>query len=301
VRRRLAMYTTVYDGVQKYLKEWYTSVHQQTDHDFDLYIGCDRLQPSELELTTRGPVRANWVLAANGDTPVQLRERALRQILRNSYDAVIFVDADDILHPTRVEAARENIQKASVGGCALEAITETGESTGFHFGPTGPLDFSGLLPRCNFFGMSNSVYRTDVLLRCLPVPAGCAIMDWFLVTRAWAAGAELMFDDTCRMYYRQHSANVARILPPFSVEYAKKATKLVQLHYVAVLNHIPELPEGIRKNLITAYERVQAFQRSVVEDEGKLTEYADALNQLPPTCTWWTCVAHPELEHLWNN
>jgi hypothetical protein len=299
--RRLAMYTTVYHGVEKYLKDWYESVQQQTDRDFDLYIGCDRLQPSEVKAIIGDSINATWVIAIVGSTPVQVRELAIRQILTNSYPAIIFVDADDILHPTRVEAAREAIQEASVGGCALEVVTETGARTGWRFGPTGPVDFEELLPRCNFFGMSNTIYRTDLLKRCLPVPPSCATMDWFLITRAWAAGAPLVFDDTCRMYYRQHSANLARIAPPFSVEYTQKAAELVMLHYIGVLNDIPELSESIRKSLTVARRRVQRFQRLVVQDPGKLGEYVRALNRLPPTRTWWTCVARPELEYLWNS
>jgi hypothetical protein len=300
VQGRLALYTTVYEGVEKYLKDWYESVQRQTDSDFDLYIGCDRLQPSEVETITRQSIHANWVESINAN-PVQLRESAIRKILRNNHPAVIFVDADDMLHPTRVEAARETMRRASVGGCALDIVTETGESTGFRFGPTGLIDLTESLPRCNFFGMSNTVYRADLLEQCLPIPPDCVIMDWFLITRAWAAGAAIEFDSTRRMYYRQHPANLARVLPPFSAEYAKKATDLVLRHYVTVLRDIPELSESIRKILVAAQERVRTFHSVVVLDEPRLAEYVCALNQLPPTFTWWTCVAHPELEHLWNS
>jgi hypothetical protein len=301
VARRLAMYTTVFPAIENYLPAWYRSVLQQTDHDFDLYIGSDQLDPHAVETAAGNSIPANWVVAPDGSTPVEVREVAIREILKGDYPAVVFVDADDVLLPSRVEAAREAISTAAVAACALEIITENGGSTGCRFGPSGTVDFDALLPRCNFFGLSNSVYRTTILRQCLPVPPGCVLMDWFLITRAWAAGAQLTFDSTSRMYYRQHPANLARVLPPFSIEYVKRATELVLLHYVLVLNNISDLSESARNSLTAAQTQVQTFNRFVMQDAIKLSEYVFALNQLPPSCTWWTCVANPELGNIWKS
>ena len=45
---RLALYTTIYPGVERFLSTWYASVFAQTDHDFDLHIGTDRIEPHEV-------------------------------------------------------------------------------------------------------------------------------------------------------------------------------------------------------------------------------------------------------------
>ena len=39
----LALYTTIYPGVEKFLFDWYQSVLHQTDQDFQLWIGLDNL------------------------------------------------------------------------------------------------------------------------------------------------------------------------------------------------------------------------------------------------------------------
>src|SRR2546428_10321349 len=39
----IPLYTTVYPGAEPYLREWYRSVQDQTDRDFDLWIGVDSL------------------------------------------------------------------------------------------------------------------------------------------------------------------------------------------------------------------------------------------------------------------
>jgi hypothetical protein len=300
---RLAVYTTVFPAVRKFLKAWYESVLRQTDRSFDLFIGCDELSSAEVQTLLGGSVEATWHMAPHGSTPTQVREGAIREILRDgSYNSVVFVDADDVLHPTRVEAARREMARSDVAGCGLEIISEDGSSTGHYFGPSSSaLDFDALLPRCNFFGMSNTVYKTSVLAHCLPLPAECAMMDWFLVTRAWAAGASLTFDPSRRMYYRQYSSNLAQVLPPFSALYIRRATAMVLVHYRMVLTGVPELPTSALHRLQQAQARVLLFERHVARNEPNLQYYVTALNSLPPSPMWWTCVARPELEEMWRS
>ena len=300
---RLALYTTVFPAVQKFLAAWYESVLRQTDRSFDLFIGCDELSSADVQTLLGRSVEATWHMAPRGSTPTQVREATIREILRDgSYNSVVFVDADDVLHATRVESARREMARSDVAGCGLEIIREDGSSTGHYFGPSSSaLDFDTLLPRCNFFGMSNTVYRTSVLARCLPLPAKCAMMDWFLITRAWASGASLTFDPSRRMYYRQYSSNLAQVLSPFSAPYIRRATAMVLVHYRMVLTGIPELPTSVRRLLQQAQDRVLQFEQRVASNESNLQYYVTALNALPPSPMWWTCVARPELEEMWRS
>lgn len=300
---RLALYTTVFPTITRFLPAWFESVRRQTDQEFDLFIGCDQISPDDVKNLLGQSFDATWCVAPSGSTPIQVREAAIQMILNEKiYKSVVFVDADDTLHPTRIEAARSLIQGNDVVGCGLEIIDEDGRSTGARFGPRScDLNFGELLPHCNFFGLSNTAYQTSVLARCLPLPAQCPIMDWFLVTRAWAHGANLAYDPVPRMYYRQYSSNLARVLPPFSAAYIRHITRSVLLHYQIVLTAIPELKPPIRRIFEDAQQRVLNFRRKVVNDDSMLEHYLTALNGLVPSLTWWTSVARPELEEMWNN
>ena len=72
-------------------------------------------------------------------------------------------------------------------------------------------------PRNNVFGLSNSAFRSDLLRRCLPIPADAVLVDWFLATRAWLMGARMAFDPEVEMDYRQYGGNMARVGPPFDL------------------------------------------------------------------------------------
>ena len=150
-------------------------------------------------------------------------------------DAVVFVDSDDILDPSRVAAAREALATADVVGCALRLADETGAELGAIFGPAGGALVAADLPRTNVFGLSNSAYRVATLRSCLPIPDACALVDWLLATRAWAFGARLAFDSTPRMVYRQGAASATRVSPPFDARHVLAATDLVLGHYRVAL------------------------------------------------------------------
>lgn len=299
LRERSALYTTVYPGVEKYLSAWYESVLSQTDRNFDIWIGVDELDVGMVVAAMGADLPATWVIAAKGASPTQIRQEAISRIV-HEYSTVVFVDSDDVLEPTRVEAARESLQEHDVSGCAMRIMDEDGHDLGIVFEPPDGVDIATILPRNNVFGLSNTAYRSQTLGRCLPIPAGCVLVDWFLITRAWDLGAHLDFDFTPRMAYRQHPRNVARVLPPFTLRQVKLATQQVLNHYAFVLENVPDLHPQYRAELEVARDRVRAFCVAINDHPDILHQYVQALNQLPPKHIWWACVAHPQLEKIWK-
>lgn len=296
---RLAVYTTVYPGVEPYLGVWHESVLAQADGDFDLWIGLDALRPAEVMAAVGREVTAHWIESAPGATPAKVRADALGQLV-DAYSAVVLVDSDDVLYPSRVAAARTMLKDADVNACALDVMDVHGRSLDIVFESPAGTDATRLLPRYNVFGFSNTAYRTAILRDCLPVPDGCRLVDWLLATRAWSAGATLSFDATPRMGYRQYAENVAPMLPPFSTDQVVVATGRVLAHYSCVLECGRPVPGDIRRRLTAERERVAAFEFRVCRHPGALADYVGRLNQLPPMRVWWWQVAHPELEPTWT-
>jgi hypothetical protein len=188
-------------------------------------------------------------------------------------------------------------------GCALRLVDEAGDDLGVTFGPTPGADYDKLLPSYNIFGLSNSAYRSQVLRRCLPIPADCVLIDWLLATRAWAGGATLAFDFTPRMAYRRHSRNTTPLLQPFTAQQVLTAAQLVVEHYrlVLLMNEHWTGSDTRRAQLRGACDRAEFFQRAIASEQDKLERYVRELNRLTPAYVWWWCVAHPELEEIWRN
>ncbi|MGD0458149.1 MAG: hypothetical protein ABSC21_10435 [Terriglobia bacterium] len=296
----LAVYTTIYPGVEAYLVDWYRSLRQQTDQDFQLWIGLDRLGRESIQSMLGFDLKANWVVAPSGATPAQIRQKALAGIVETC-PGVVLVDSDDLLLPSRVAAARADLQASELAGCALRLIDQQGKDLGLTFGLPPQLGPEDVFPRNNVFGFSNSAFRSDLLRRCLPIPAGAVLVDWFLATRAWLLGARLAFDHVPRMDYRQHPTNAARVRFPFSRDQVISDTALVRQHFQLLLaeprrDFVAERDVTVRR--VTA--DVEEFHQHIVLHPARLDGYVQALNALHPPLLWWCCVAYPPLEHMWR-
>jgi hypothetical protein len=298
--RHLAVYTTTYPAALRFLRGWYASLQEQTDSDFELWIGLDGITPAEVEFFVGEKLPAHWISAAPGDSPSALRARAI-ETMAGGCDAVLFVDSDDEMFPARVALARSALARYDVAACGLRIVDEGGADTGLVFGPSGAVDWENFLPRYNVFGLSNTAYRTETLRRLPSAPVDGPAIDWSLATRAWCAGASLHFDPEPQMAYRQYAANVAKVVPPFAAADVARATDVVRAHYRAMVDGGVPLPPRFRGRLEGARERVEHFRVRVVERPEQLDRYVATLNAIEPQYVWWWCVAHPELEWQWRN
>ena len=298
--RHLAVYTTIYPAAAPFLRGWYASLRQQTDPDFELWVGLDGITPAEAESLVGERLDAHWLIAESDDTPASLRARAIERIAQ-ACDAVLFVDSDDEMFPGRVASARSALAHHDVAACALRIVDEGGTDTGLVFGPSGPVDWEEFLPQYNVFGLSNTAYRAEALRRLPPAPASGPAIDWSLATRAWCSGSSLCFDPTPQMAYRQYTANVAKVVPPFSTADVARATEVVRAHYRALLDGGVPLPSPFQSRLEAARERVEIFRVRVIALPPRLERYVAALKGLEPRYVWWWCVAHPQLEQQWTN
>jgi hypothetical protein len=297
---RLALYTTVYPAVEPYLADWWSSVRDQTDGDFTLWIALDGMDERAAADAMGAAVEAHWVRGGPEETTASIRQTALDRLCR-SHEAAVLVDSDDVLHPTRVATAREMLETYDVAGCALRVVDERGRSAGRTFALPAEVAPEDVFPRANVFGLSNTAVRCDLLRRCLPIPREAALVDWYLWTRAWLAGARFGFSDRPEMDYRQYGANTARVLGPITARQVAEDTGRVQRHYRLVLasdlaGALPERLEGLK----LAAASVDVFAGRVVASPEALARYADALNLLPGAMVWWQWVAHPALRHLWE-
>lgn len=299
--KKVALCTTIYRGVEVYLPDWYRSVQAQTDQDYKLWIGLDGIEPEAVERVIGARLNVIWILSERGDSPAQVRQRAMAQIV-DDCDAVVFVDSDDTLHESRVAAARAALETCDLSGCALRLVYEEGQELGLTFSLPAETRAEDVLPRHNVFGLSNSAYRSDLLRRCLPVPAGVILVDWFLATKAWLLGARLTFDSVVRMDYRQHRANMARVRFPVTSEQVVRDTDLVQQHF----QHVLAIKSAdFRPDRVARVEQiassVESFKECVVQDRCQLQRYVEALNLLSPAPIWWSSVAHPALQSMWQS
>jgi hypothetical protein len=296
------VFSVVHPTVLPFIEAWAASVACQSDTDFDLCLALDAVSPEQIALALPPGHPTRLVRAAPKATPASLRTEAWDSIV-SEYDIVVMVDADDLLERSRVAAAKQALAACDAAACAVRLVDGSGHDLQRLFCslPVGSSEDAGaILPRANVFGLSNSAYRAATLQACLPVPAGCLAVDWYLATKAWALGARLRLDPVPRMAYRQYAGNIAKVIPPFDADAVRRATDVVLAHYAAVLTCISQLAADRRAEIAAAQKNAQRFADIVCGSQTGLDGYVRDLNELPPPHAWWTIVAHPDLEAQWT-
>ncbi|WP_051677001.1 glycosyltransferase [Maridesulfovibrio frigidus] len=294
-----ALYTTIYPGEEPYIKPWFDSVALQTDKDFDIVIGLDSFTPEQVFKNAGIKFEAKFVQADSGATPAQVRSKAF-EIIIAEYDQVIFTDSDDILHPQRVAKAKSLLTDCDLCACALNIIDTDGTDLSTIFPVKESEELPTLLPKANVFGLSNTAYRCELLKKLMPFPPECVMLDWFMVIKAWLLGATIKTTSMPLMQYRQHSANTARVLAPFTTEQILKACTLLKLHYSLLEEHVLPSFTDKAKPFTNASNDLKIFMDSMSSPD-TLNRYVRNLNKLDEKHIWWSWIAHPELEEIWKN
>ncbi|MBP2668194.1 MAG: hypothetical protein H6Q80_396 [Deltaproteobacteria bacterium] len=296
---RNVLYATLYPGVEKYFPDWLDSTLSQDMSDFDIWFGLDNVSADIVPEAVRRRFGVEFVGAGKDATPIGLRNHAM-EWMSGAYDAIVFADSDDILEPTRISSSLLGLENADIHGCALGLINGHGNDLQTYFGLTEGEDPGEVLPRYNFLGLSNTAWRAGALRDCLPARPECVAMDWFLATTGWCQGLRISFDRKIGMRYRQHGANIACVVPPFTSGQILKATDIVCGHYRLLMENGIPMPERKRKMLEDAASRAGIFKTTIGSSLRQLEAYVNALNQRPAHRLWWLTVAHPDLEDIWN-
>lgn len=292
---KLSIVTAVYPAVIKYLGDFFNSLKNQIDQDYTLWIGLDEIDENEILLQAHAFEKISFVKAPFGTTPTTVRNYVLNQALKTC-DAVALVDADDMLKESRIKFAKKFITKFDVVASGMKYVDAGGNSiTGFFEPSLG----DPWLIKNNVFGFSNTTWKSDILAKFIPIPDQCVLMDWYVATLALYSGASLGYETEPRMLYRQHPGNIAMSRAPFSAEQIFKAVDLVLGHFDLVLNAFAERGIPGREKFEQARERVQRFGQAI-QNQTTLEQYITSLNALPNRHAWWSCVAHPELEKIWE-
>lgn len=291
-----AVYTTVFPNALPFLAPFVDSIARQSDLQFDLWVGLDRLGIEDVAEAFCVPQQVRWVPPEPGDTFATVRQRAWEAI-GDRYEAVVLVDSDDVLHQQRVARAKRGLAGADVYACALRLIDADGSPLDRTLGVQEPRDWRSLLASRNVFGLSNTAYRCDMLSRCLPLPETIGLIDWHLVSRAVDRGARLHFDAEPLMDYRLYAASTSKIVPPFKPRDVELATGLVLQHYEYVTPHLGHDSE-FHGRVVERWREVRRFNGLGGD---RLEAYVQALNRIEQEVfLWWEIVANDTLRSLWN-
>ncbi len=168
---KLAVWTNIYEGLNdKYLDEWRKAMGRQLDMKYEILFstleGCN---------TT------------------------LKHAVEN-YDAILFLDIDDIPEQALVHIAKINAREHDITAFAMKMVDEDNNEIG-RFGRMVNVS------TYNVWGFGNTIYTSEVLKKLLPINIECDTPDWDTVKRANSMGVKLSFCPSSLVRYRQYKQN----------------------------------------------------------------------------------------------
>ena len=165
---KLAVVVNIYEC--PYLDDWKKAIGCQLDMDFDIIF-----------------------------TTLEIINTTLKHTVED-YDAILFLDIDDIPEQALTHIAKLNAKEYDVTAFAAKLVNKDNEQYGY-FGTNVDLN------SYNVFGFGNTVWRSDALRKLLPIDTSVEMFDWVLAKQAKSEGFLMRFEPTPLIRYRMYGQN----------------------------------------------------------------------------------------------
>lgn len=226
---KVAVLTVIYPQAKPFFKDFFESLRNQKNKDFDIIIINDGVEDFNKCLLKN----FNYRFINFSSTPSKNREHGLNLSYKLGYDKVILCDIDDICKTDRVKLSLEYLKYYDCVVNDLDTVDFNGNvliADYFSKSHSIPekITFDFLLDK-NICGFSNTAIN---IKKIYPVsfPPEVRIVDWFFFTQLTIKGCSIGYIPHSLTYYRQHANNEIGI-EDFKVSSFKKMVKLKKEHY----------------------------------------------------------------------
>ena len=274
----------VYQKAKPYLADLFDSLNSQTDKDFDVVIfnyGLDE------PLSAFG-YYGQEVFNVFGYGIPDARDWALKYALEHRYELLVFVDADDVMAPDRIEKTKGAFENG-IGFFYTDLHVLSQPQVDFFSGklPDKLVTWRSIL-ECNFVGLSNfaiNVQAASRIIRKISCPIEVVAYDWYLATILLLEGLKGLKVDSIT-FYRLHDLNTAGRTNEINSEILFKTVTVKMRHYKAVKGYC--VSNGITK-LSTLYEERYLKYKNLYESarEEGFDVLKDSLNVGGCESSYW--------------
>lgn len=204
------VYVAVYPECKNYLNKFLYSLSNQTYKDFVLFIVNDGLEVTELEKMISKFNFKSVILNINESVPIsKVREEGFKFVLKNKFNYIIFADADDFFAEERVEKSLYYLKNNDVVWNNVSIVDDCEnllEKTYFNIKDKSNNIFVKLGDK-NYFGLSNTAIRSDLLNEIIPIPNDIIAVDWWMYSILTYHKYRIFFIEEALTFYRQHDLN----------------------------------------------------------------------------------------------
>jgi hypothetical protein len=273
------VFSVLYPGVtDEIVRDYVRSIEAQTDSGFDWLMINDHAPAAQMDLF---PSAVTWIQIRTPTSFGHIRERGVAFGIEQGYDAVIFSDVDDYYSSNRVAATKAALSGADFVFTELQVVEWNGRLMHANLlqtlhAPARPSRLEDILDY-NFIGLSHSGARTSAL-RCLEMPEGIEVVDWWIFSVLLLHGHRGAFIPSSDTFYRQSDQNYVGVFNPLTPERLLRGIAAKLNHYGALADHCRAHGMGdLAGQLAAKHEEMQSLERRV-GDPDFLAAYIRVVN-----------------------
>jgi glycosyltransferase involved in cell wall biosynthesis len=260
---KMAVFSVFYPGIEDYVEQFISSLSEQTDPDFVLYLINDGMIDFEKIVSNfKGPLKI--IEETNKATPAAIMKKGIQWLIRDRMDAVIFADSDDYFAVNRVDQCKKILIK---NDCVFHELMLFGDGMkaqipmfNNRYLESSRITKDDIL-HSNCLGFGNTgIKLTPHLLHWLDkIPNHIIAFDWIFFAFFLNTDKEAVYTNKTHTYYRQHSENIAsqtvfsekQIISGINIKiehYSILADVFDEERYVTLRNIFKELKLKLEKN-----------------------------------------------------
>ena len=268
-----AILTVNFPGAEKYHKDYFNSLSEQSDSDFDLILINDNARMPEYPLPNYSDLSIS-----SKKSFAEIRNIGLKYCLDNGYTNLIFSDIDDELGNDRIEKSKLNLANHPVIFNDLTLINEDSEiikrSYISGFCSEDFLAFDDILDR-NVMGLTNSGINL-LQVRIPNIPDDIVAIDWFLFSSILLQGIEAKFVRETVTYYRQDENNTVGMTNSINEKKIKFFLFVKKLHYTELIKRCSD-NNPVKTKIRAKLDEIMMFEE-IFSNQEKLKRYVEFVN-----------------------
>ena len=269
----------VYEGVEKFLPEYFNSINNQDTDCFSILLLIDGIKNFKLPKTS---IACEKIVTGKKSDPAGIRSDAISYARDNQYDYLIFSDTDDFFSTNRISASVENLQKYDFAFNELDLVDQTGQlldpkliSRIYH---SDKLTEFGQVIDFNLLGLTHTAVKVKALESFKNVK-GIVAFDWWLFTTLLLNGAQGKFIEDATTYYRQTDSNTVGMMKTLDASRLRFGIGIKIDHYRKVYDYckLYQLSDGLEA-YSKKYEEIKELE-AATENTTFRMEYIDIVNR----------------------
>lgn len=230
---QISILTTVYDGVQPFLDNFFQSLKSQTYKNFNIILVNDCCKDIDTYIK-KNNLKNFHVIDVDG-TPARNRITGIKECINHGSEIILFADSDDTFKNNRVEIVNKYlidqnfeimINDINICSSNLEIVKENFFSK--RIKNKSLIKFKDI-QNYNFCGLSNSAIKTDIL-KDTPI-IETDPFDWMLFSCLLLEGPRAIFTNETCTNYRQHNHNFIGIGVELDDDRIRHAVNVKAKHY----------------------------------------------------------------------